>query len=301
MTQFEFDTVTESRHLGDSPAASIYAGYLHRRWAASGITLGGYMASVMMKVAMQRYPDRHPISMNTFFVNPGTTGPFVVEVETIKASSKGMCSFVIKLKQLKTVDSNTKPLDTLEAYDPQDYVIKNFAVISLSGARPEQGISQLLDPEHIYKPASSIEDMTILAPACEGDVTLRMYQDMNKNDGRLHYAFEFADGRPVDNLAIVYFFDMYMDPFGSLNMKNSPEIRDSWKPTLQYEIQFKKPIKTPLRRAYLSYFVPNLINGRWDMDGCLYGEDGELFATTRHQLRIIPRKKKQETATESKL
>ncbi|KAG2223653.1 hypothetical protein INT45_010012 [Circinella minor] len=255
---------------------------------------------------MQRYPGRYPISMNTFFVNPGTTAPFIVELETIKASDKGMCTFVVKLKQRRDADSNMNPLDTLNAYHDtkDDYLIKNFAVISLSGTRPEQGFSQQRGElqDDIYK-LSPIESLIQLPAQCEGDTTLKMYHDITKNDSKLHYAFEFADGRPVDNLAIVYFFDMYADPLGTLMNKNvDSEVINSWKPTLQYEIQFKRPIKTPIPRAYLSYEVCNVIHGRWDMDGCIYDEQGELLATTRHQLRIIPRKTKQaSTSSESKL
>ncbi|KAI9274840.1 thioesterase-like superfamily-domain-containing protein [Phascolomyces articulosus] len=299
---FEFDKVTENRYLGDLPTTSVYSGYLNGRWAARGIILSGYLASTMTKVAMQQYPGRHPINVNTFYVNPGTEGPFIVELEKIKGNSKGMCTYITRLKQLQGANSSMKPLDTLEAYNPNDYVIKNFAVINMSGAKPEQGYSHP-SPEK-YKTVP-IENMVQLPSECEGDTTLRMYHDINRSDSPHvnHYAFEFADGRPVDNLALVYFFDMYMDPFSPLMNKNAPDqVHKGWKPTLHYEVQFKNPIKKPIRRAYLVYTIPNVIHGRFDMDGSVYNEEGELLATTRHQLRIIPRKEKQVPASsESKL
>lgn len=54
----------------------------------------------------------------------------------------------------------------------------------------------------------------------------------------------------------------------------------SWCPTLQLEVQFKRP---PTGKKVLSSIVArHIINSRFDCEGGIWDEDGNLLAITRY-------------------
>ncbi|KAI8145946.1 thioesterase-like superfamily-domain-containing protein [Fennellomyces sp. T-0311] len=290
MKQYAFDIETESSLVGElSSTTSLYVGQMYPQWAMNGLR---YMASIMLKIAMQYYKERYPISINTFFVKPGNPGPYIVEMEAIKTSPKSLCTMMLRLKQRKKNSTAVVPTNNVSEYNPNEYDVKCFSVVTMSGTVPEQGLT-VIHPD--VPKAPSFDDMVPVPPQFDGDQTLNTYQDLkatSKGAAETHQAFEFPDGRPIDTVSLAFLLDMYRHPLHVLKNKNGLGITDSWKPTLQYEIQFKRPLKAPIPRALLTYMVPYAIDGRFDIDGWLYDDKGEIVATTRHQLLIIQRKKK---------
>ncbi|KAG2189355.1 hypothetical protein INT44_004497, partial [Umbelopsis vinacea] len=287
--KYIFDQGVDTKFLGQSKSgASIYAGNLMAQFCIGSVPNGGYVASVMMNSVMQHYSKRHqkdPIAMNCFFTTKTKIGPCIVEVEDMKRSSKGYCLSRVLLKQPN--DASAGPLESVDNYNPDAYTLNVTAIFTFGNFAAEQGVN------HIYKPASppvreELQTMRwrFMNDVVEGESDLSVFPANKEIPGRpeLRHVARFKDQRPIDFTSLAYWCDMIVPP--PMNLGPSILGGEVWAPTMQMELIFKA---VPKGKEVLCNFISRyIINGRYEMDGEIFDEDGTLLALTREVHPLCP-------------
>ncbi|KAI9270712.1 thioesterase-like superfamily-domain-containing protein [Phascolomyces articulosus] len=299
----EFDQVTDITFLGKkSPDCSIFSCQINKHWAWFGVPLGGYLTSAMLKAAIHCYPERTPAALTSWILRVSRSGLCIIEVKDLKISKQTFSTVTVTLQQPKEQNKSNEKLSSnypirINEYNPEEYQENCHAIITLTGPNHvEQG------PTIIHPNARSPPNLDYMEPVDvfpKDEQRFIILQDMTQLKGgeslaECHHAFEFLDNRPIDAFAVTFFADLYRYPLHMLPEKQDQVgYETTWKPTLQYEIQFKNPIPPNTTQVLATFWIPHLISGRFDMDGELYTPNGKLLATTRHHGIVIPRNTRQ--------
>ncbi|KAI9495242.1 thioesterase-like superfamily-domain-containing protein [Zychaea mexicana] len=295
-SSYEFDKATKVHPLGVNDwGDAVFTGQLDKQWVLRGVILGGYLTSMMLKTAMEHHPNRAPAALTAFFTSPARPGPCVIEIKDLKISKKGYSTVTVTLKQLKKNNYQDKrPPVTVQEYNAKDYEMKCYTVITLMGHNQIETGPTIIHPDAaaalIDRSSTTMQPVDLQMGG--GEKTIVSLQDLNAKNltatAESHHAFSFSDNRPINSIALPYFADMYEHPLHMLADATYMRLQNThaWKPTLQYEVQFKYPIMPKTTTQILASFkVPHLIQGRFDMDGVLYTPDGKIVATTRSERR----------------
>ncbi|KAI8145947.1 thioesterase-like superfamily-domain-containing protein [Fennellomyces sp. T-0311] len=291
MPEYDFDNATHISHIGKQSEKRIFTCQLHEGWTMDGVVLGGYLGAVMLKSAMNCYPNRNPAALTAFFTTPGLPGPCVVEVEAIKASKRSFSLISATLKQLAGSDKRSVSIPTLaNNYVPMDYVTRCYSVITLNGPAGDDEGPTVIHP-NAQKPHPTDNMEPIELKFNEGPERLVLRQDLTITDRtESHHIMSFPDNRPIDTYSLPYLADVYYHPLHILKDKQDQLGRENtWKPTLQYEVQFKYPVPPNTEQVLATFVTHHIVNGRFDLDGWIFHPDGTLLATTRHHAVVIPR------------
>ncbi|KAI8096750.1 thioesterase-like superfamily-domain-containing protein [Halteromyces radiatus] len=287
-----FDRGTNTTYLGKTPEGShIYSGETIKEFAIGEVANGGYVLSVMFDSVLRHYSTRYqvdPIALNCFFLRKTDLGSLVVEVSDIKVSRKGYCLTKAVIKQ--PVKQSKQRLEHLSDYHPEDYVEKVYGVFTMGNMDNEEGLSA---------------DHDLPSPPNNGDRTLTLHQGeylkdivVTHSDASLwpvpdspqpmevHQTTIFRDGRPIDAKSLAFWCDMFVSPPNMLG----PSMIDGqiWCATMQMEIQFKQKCHDGLKKIASSFVTHTLKNSRFDIDGWIWDDRGELLVTTRHQCLCLP-------------
>ena len=261
MTEFEFDRATR---------VIAGAGELHDGWDIGGNANGGYLLALAANGlrALAGRPD--PISVTAHYLAPGRPGPVEVEGAVVKEG-----------RRFATVTGRLH-----RGGAPIIQVLGAFGDL----AGPAAGYEHLT----VGPPDLPPFDECIPRTAAQGGVPVRL---MDRLDVRLHpdHAgwvegrksgvpevagwFGFADGRPVDTLALLLVCDALPPAVFHLDMPAG------WVPTVEYTVHVRGvPAPGPVRCVFRSQVVQG---GFLNEDGEVWDSTGRLVAQSR-QLGLLP-------------
>ncbi|KAI8639972.1 thioesterase-like superfamily-domain-containing protein [Parasitella parasitica] len=282
-----FDVATDTSFLGKSNSNTfIFTGFASKKWCIGDVPNGGYVLAIIIDSVIRHFDESFqidPVALNCFFFKKTIPGHLIVEIEELKMSKKGYCVVRAILKQ--RVD--LQPLTSLENYDPSQWQDKVQGIFTMGNMDNEKG------PTHFYKNPlqPSTEHLEPYNYVFMGeflnttiDKSKFPKSDIEAGSPEVIHTMEFKDSRPIDFKSIPYWCDMFNPPPTLLGpaILNGPV----WCPTMQLEIQFKR--KPSGKRITGRYISPHIINGRFDMSGEIWNEQGEILAITRHQCLIVP-------------
>lgn len=177
------------------------------------------------------------------------------------------------------------PIISIDDYNPSDYNEQRVHAIATFGDyATENGLTLLTDPT--VPPSRSTFTLTeftagnsAMGPLIVWKPDLSYFAtEITPGKPIVNHSIAFADGRKPDVWSMPYFADMFFPPPGLLGADTLGG--DSWFPTMQMEVQFKNvPVGKDLVCTFKSRHI---INGRFDIDGELWDEEGTLVATTRY-------------------
>lgn len=171
----------------------------------------------------------------------------------------------------------------MNEYDPADYVKKTHTILTMGNMEKEKGTNYIHTPLAAKPPSFDAMEPNQADFMSE---FIDMYQDMStypQGDKpgipEVHHCVGFSDGRPIDFKSLAFWSDMFIHPNYSLDQKILGGPR--WCPTMQLEIQFKS-VPRNVNKVLASFAVPHIINNRFDLDGALFDQQGNLLAITRY-------------------
>ncbi|RUO96254.1 thioesterase-like superfamily-domain-containing protein [Jimgerdemannia flammicorona] len=284
---FQFDEAIQTTFLGTRDGKSVYCGRFSEKWRAGDVPHGGYAASTMLNAARHYFegkPQSDPIAVNAFYLSKTALGPYIIEIWDIKASKSetGYALIYATVRQKKGYDP--APLTSITQYDPIVYPVHCLdAVITFGNISTEQGLTYLHEPS-IPPVRSTLQlcklpgGLNTLAQRMVWHVDLSHFPTTSApGTPVLNHTMAFADSRPIDLWCLPFLSDMIIPPPALLDA--SMLATGWWFPTMQMEVQFKRaPRGKEVACTFKSKYT---INGRYDIDGELWDEEGRLVATTR--------------------
>ncbi|CAO3625854.1 unnamed protein product [Cunninghamella echinulata] len=241
----------------------------------------------------QHYSKRFqvdPIGLNCFFLRKSEKKPLVIEIQDMKVNSKGYCFSKAAIKQHKDKNNN-EVITKIEDYQAESYIEKVGGMFIMGNMENETGVTTYHDlPEDFTKgpnvnliPHPDNDKEEIL----EFKVSPSHIYDPEKNQPmEVHLAIQFKENRPIDLKSTPYICDMFPHPPKFLG--DNTFGGKLWCATLQMEIQFKKKLSPKNRIVNVSFVTHALKNNRYDMDGWLWDEEGDLVLLTRQQCLCLP-------------
>ncbi len=247
------------------------AGAIHEGWDINGNANGGYLLALAANHlrAVGGRPD--PLSVTGHYLAPGTPGPVQIDAVMVKSG-----------RRFNTVTGQMhrggKPIlqvtgvfgDLAQANDDFSHVV---------GGPPD---------------LPSFEECVVRKPM-QGPVFVGLNKRLNvrlrpgdesfvdgvrKGDAEMAGWFAFADGRPIDTLALLLACDAF--PPAVFHIDLPP----GWVPTLEYTVHVRAvPAPGPVRCVFRSHFVQG---GFFNEDGEIWDTQDRLVAQSR-QLGLTPR------------
>jgi acyl-CoA thioesterase len=256
-----FDTATA---VGEDGSAHIVPG-----WDIGGNANGGYLLALAARRMAAVAGRRYPLSVTGHFLRPGSAGPVRVGASVVKAGRR------LSTAQGALVRDGHVMLQALGSFVDE---LDGPGETAIAGAPPE------LAPPDQCVPRTRAQGMVEVALMDRLTVMLRPgdagFVD-GRPSGRAEIAgwFAFADGRPVDPLALLLVCDCF--PPAVFNLPVSP----GWVPTVEYTVHIRAlPEPGPLRCIFRSQFVQG---GTFNEDGEVWDSSGRLVAQSR-QLGLLP-------------
>lgn len=171
----------------------------------------------------------------------------------------------------------------MNEYNPANYVKKTHTILTMGNMEKEKGTNYIHTPLAAKPPSFDAMEPNQADFMSE---FIDMHQDMStypQGDKpgipEVHHCVGFSDGRPIDFKSLAFWSDMFIHPNYSLDQKILGGPR--WCPTMQLEIQFKS-VPRNVNKVLASFAVPHIINNRFDLDGALFDQQGNLLAITRY-------------------
>ena len=259
----EFDEATAV--AGDGSAE------IHDGWDIGGNANGGYLLALAASRMRDLSGRSDPVTVTGHYLAPGVAGPVQIDAETVKAG-----------KRFTTVSATMRRGDR-----PLLRVLGTFGELGGAGSGPAYvtvGPPQLPPMDECIRRAPYQGGLEV--PMMDRlDVRLRP-ADAGFVDGHRSGVaemagwFEFADGRPIDTLALLMVCDSLPPAVFHLDLPAG------WVPTLEYTVHVRAaPAPGPLRCVFRSRVVSD---GFLEEDGEVWDADDRLVAMSR-QLALFAR------------
>lgn len=256
----EFDLASA---VGDDGRSAIRDG-----WDIAGNANGGYLLALVARHMAAVAGRSDPVTVTGHFTFPGTAGPVQIDAEVLKSG-----------RRFATV-AGTMRRDGIVLV----HALGSFGdVAGLEGGfRHVTGYPPDLPPFEECVTHSGLAG----APPLSRRLTVALrpvdsgFGSANRS-GTAEIAgyFGFADGRPVDPLALVLVGDAFPPAVFNLSFDVG------WVPTVEYTVHVRGvPAPGLLRCVFRSRFVQN---GCLEEDGEMWDSDGQLVAQSR-QLGLLP-------------
>jgi len=259
----EFDVATQVAADG---SAEIRAG-----WDIAGNANGGYLLALAARhlSALADRPD--PITVTAHYLAPGTAGPVSIDGTVLKTG-----------KRLVTITGSMRRGDRTMLQ-----VVGAFGDARLGGS--DVSYDALLPPD--LPPFDECVERTATNGPAHVPLMDRLlvridpahagYQHGEKSGEAVMTGwFAFADGRPMDTLALLLAADSF--PPAVFNLHLPP----GWVPTVELTVHVREqPSAGPLRCRFLTRHVAN---GMFEEDGEVWDSAGRLVAMSR-QLALLAR------------
>ena len=238
-------------------------------WDIYGNANGGYLMALAARGLRSIAGRPDPVTVTGHYLAPGRPGPVRVDGTVVKSGRR----FATVTGQLHREGA------------PILQVTGSFGDLSQPASTYEHLVS---GPPELppYEECVPRTDPHGLAPALMNRLDLRMHPEHvvrpdGPRSGRAEVAgwFAFADGRPVDTLALLLVCDSFPPAVFHLDMPAG------WVPTVEYTVHVRGvPAPGPLRCVFRSRFVQG---GFLDEDGEVWDARGRLVAQSR-QLGLTP-------------
>ncbi|CDS03968.1 hypothetical protein LRAMOSA06923 [Lichtheimia ramosa] len=284
-----FDKATNTVSIGTSPDGKYYyAGTASKDWCIGEVPHGGYVLALVTDAVLRHFSTKFqqdPVALNCFYLRKTSVGPYIVEIQDVKTSSKGYCVVRASLLQAK----DTPQLKHVDEIQRDQYTEKVHVIFTMGNMDNEKGVTHFHEP---YQPPSRDVMVpykhTYMGNFIEGlvDQSSIPKDHVSGIGGKAYFnqLLKFTDGRDIDFKSIPYWCDMFVTPPILLgwDLLGGPV----WCPTMQLEVQFKR--KPTGKEVLTSIVAPHIINNRFDCSGGVWDTDGNLLALTRHQCLIVP-------------
>jgi acyl-CoA thioesterase len=258
---FEFDRSTEVVD-GD--------GAIHDGWDIGGNANGGYLMALAAQGLRHLAGRPDPISMTGHYLSPGRPGPVRIDGEVVKQG-----------RRFSTVAGRMHRDGT-----PILQVVGSFGDLSqplgtyehLAVGPPELPPFDDCVPRTANQGTVQVAMMDRLAVRLHPDHVGWVTGD-RRGVAEIAGWFGFADGRPVDTLALLMVCDAFPPAVFHLDMP------PGWVPTVEYTVHVRGiPAPGPVRCVFRSQFVQG---GFLNEDGEVWDSEGKLVAQSR-QLGLTP-------------
>lgn len=261
MTDFEFDRAT---------AITDGSGSIHAGWDIGGNANGGYLMALAARGMRELAARPDPISVTAHYLSPGRPGEVAVKGEVVKAGRR----FSTVSAQLQR--AGVPLLQLVGAFG--DLSVPSSAYEHLAVGPPD------LPPFHECVPRTAGQGGVPVPLMDRLDV--RMHPDhvgwvegRKRGVAELAGWFSFADGRPLDTLALLLVCDALPPAVFHLDMPAG------WVPTVEYTVHVRGiPAPGPVRCVFRSQVVQG---GFLNEDGEVWDSAGRLVAQSR-QLGLTP-------------
>jgi hypothetical protein len=237
--------------------------------------------SILFDSVLRLYSDRYqvdPIALNAFFLRKTETKGVIIEIHDVKVNRKGYC---VTRATLKQSSKHPEPIKSLAEYHPEDFVDKVLGVFTMGNMASETGVSRDYDlplppNEADLQPYNFVymNDLVEIMADSQPDPTQERPMAVNQT-------IRFKDQRPIDMKSMPFWCDMFLSPPNMLGPQVWGEPQQLWCATMQMEIQFKRKCPQGLDKVSASLVTHTLKNSRFDIDGWIWDQQGELLATTR--------------------
>jgi ribosome modulation factor len=259
----EFDDAT---HVAEDGSAQIAPG-----WDIGGNANGGYLMALAAQGLRGVAARPDPLTITAHYLAPGTPGPVTVEGAVVKAGKR----YTTVTGSLRRGD--TRMLQLVATFG--DVAAMQGGYQHVAGRPPE------LPPfEECVQRSAQQGPVRI---AIMDRLNLRLHPDdagfsvgQRSGTAQIRGWFAFADGRPLDTLALLLVGDAF--PPSVFNL----DIAEGWVPTLEYTVHVRGiPAPGPLRVVLRSRFVQN---GAFEEDAEMWDSADRLVAISR-QYGLLPR------------
>ena len=249
----------------------MWTGAIEDGWDINGNANGGYLVALAV-AAMRDVSGRpDPVTVSAHFLAPGKAGPVTIHTDTVKSG-----------RQLATLTGSMRSGDRevlrlLGAFGDVEAMSGGYAH---SACEPpdlppvEQCVAR--DPSTGLVTISLMNHLRVhLHPDHAG-----FGQGIKNGHAEIAGWFEFADGRPVDTLALMLAVDAFPPPVFNLEMPAG------WVPTVELTVHVRGvPAPGPLMCRFHTEHVQN---GFLQEDSEVWDVNGALVAQSR-QLAMLPR------------
>lgn len=274
---YEFDEATALTRVDGEGAVDggviRFSGEVLDGWDIGGVANGGYLLALAGR-AVGDATGRAPLTITAHYLRPGLPGPLEVVVTPVKAG-----------RQFTTVD--------FELRRDGNAVIRGIAAC---GDRPGSSFHHVGLVPPVLAAYDELSDSVVPAhetgammerPKLTDRLAIRMRPgdadfSVGRPTGRDELAgwFAFADGRPIDELAVLLAVDAFAPAV--FNTLSAP----SWVPTIELTVHIRaEPSPGPLRCSMRSDVVTG---GFLNEDGTIWDSAGHLVAQSR-QIGLLPR------------
>jgi len=262
-----FDRATTVTRLDDHR----WSGAIEPGWDIGGNANGGYLLALAVNALRELAGRPDPISVTAHYLAPGAPGPVEVTGEVVKAG-----------KRFVTVSGSLRSGDRV--------LLQVLAIFGDLSSRPADGFQAVTGAPPELPPLAECSKRTSRdetnVPLME-QVDVRLHPRdagfrLGERTGIAEMAgwFQFADGRPIDTLALLLAADVLPPAVFQLPLEAG------WVPTVELTVHVRaRPAPGPLRAAFRSRFVHS---GMLEEDGELWDSEGTLVALSR-QLALLPR------------
>jgi acyl-CoA thioesterase len=238
-------------------------------WDIGGNANGGYLLALAARRLLAVTGRRIPVSTTAHYLAPGSPGRVAVDAQLVKAG-KRLSTATGRMTRGDSVMLQFVGCCADEFDDSAAWV---------AGAPPS------LPPMDACVPRTRAQGMVPVPLMDHLDVRLHP-EHSGFLEGAQHGVaemagwFAFADGRPVDPLALLLVCDAF--PPAVFNLPVPP----GWVPTVEYTVHVRAaPAPGPVRCVFRSQFVQG---GMFNEDGEVWDSAGRLVAQSR-QLGLLPR------------
>ncbi|MEO6125327.1 MAG: thioesterase family protein [Ilumatobacteraceae bacterium] len=264
---FEFD-----RAIGLTTADSVsFEGAIEDGWDINGNANGGYLLAIAGAAMQQASGRPDPLTITAHYLAPGKAGPITVTTDVVKVG-----------RQLVTMTGSLRSPDRELLR-----VIGSFGDITTFGG----GFSHVAGAPPDLPP----QDECVLRDKNTGIVTVNLMnklrvwirpedalfqQGQKSGKATIEGWMEFADGRPIDSIALLLVVDAFPPPVFNI------DIPPGWVPTVELTVHVRAVAAPgPLMCRFHTDFVQN---GFLQEDSEIWDSTGTLVAQSR-QLALLAR------------
>jgi acyl-coenzyme A thioesterase PaaI-like protein len=264
---FSFDRATRSTRTDDG----AWAGAIEDGWDINGNANGGYLLALAVAAMRDASGRPDPITVSAHFLAPGRPGPVTIETTVVKAG-----------RQLATLTGSMRSGDR--------EVMRLLGAFGDVAAMSGGYAHRACDPPELPPVEQCLardRNTGVVTASLMNHLRVHLHPEHagfahGVKNGRAEIAgwFEFADGRPIDTLALMLAVDAFPPPVFNLEMPAG------WVPTVELTVHVRGvPAPGPLMCRFHTEHVQN---GFLQEDSELWDVNGELVAQSR-QLAMLPR------------
>ena len=258
----EFDDATQV--AADGSAA------IHNGWDINGNANGGYLLAIAASRLRAVSGRADPLTVTGHFLAPGTPGPVQIDASVVKSGRR----FSTVAGQIHRDGNPILQVTGLFG----DLSQSNDEFSHIVGGPPE------MPPMDECQRRSPVQGIAHVALNARLNVRLRpgdesFIRGERKGVAEMAGWFSFADGRPIDTLALLLIADAF--PPAVFHIDLPP----GWVPTLELTVHVRAvPAPGPVRCVFRSQFVQG---GLFNEDGEVWDSQNRLVAQSR-QLGLTP-------------